>query len=645
MISADTIERIYATARIDEVVGNYVTLRRRGANLVGLCPFHDEKTGSFTVSPAKGLYKCFGCGKAGHVVGFIMEIEQCSYADALRLLAKKYNIPIVETERTPEEIQKNDDKESMLVLNEFATEWFEKQLWETEEGTTIGLSYFRERGLLDTTIKKFHLGYSPDKSNAFYQTAHEKGYDDKFLLNDPETEIGTGLCGKSESGTIYDRFRGRVMFPIRNRSGRTVAFAGRILKNKENVGKYVNSPSSLVYSKTNQLYGFYQARQAISKLDLCYLVEGQMDVLSMYQAGIENVVCSGGTALTQPQIRLIQPLTQKITIIYDGDKAGIHAALRGIDMFLEEGFAVKVVLLPEGEDPDSFARTHNASDFMAYIAENQTDFIRFKAKVLSEHIANDPSQKSAIIRDVMTSVAIIPDVITRQVYIRECSNLFNMQEQLLSLEVEHIRVEKRAEAQKTLQRAQTTLSSVKMEPIPKFSTPIDTKIYQQEKKLEKNYRNIVQIMVNYGGCVLQRDEQNTVRVADFILNTLQEDNLQPKNDTHNKILQLCYEHQNDPDFSWNTFFVRHPDIQISQLGVELLEDEPKTFADCDTKLYEWVYRLLCELKLTFVDLQILYVTKKISENKDNEGDLKQLMNQHMQLLNIRKVLQEILGLI
>ena len=475
MIPRETIDRINSTAKIEEVVADYVTLRKRGANLIGLCPFHNEKTGSFTVSPSKGIYKCFGCGASGHAVKFIMEIEQCSYVEALKQLGKKYHIEIEEREMTQEEQQRQDNRESMFVVNEFANQWFQQQLWETQEGQAIGLSYFRERGLRDDIIRKYQLGYSPEKGSPLAAALKAKGFKEEFITNDVDTKIGVGVVGKSEDGRLYDRFRDRVMFPIFTVSGKPVAFAGRILKKKDNVGKYVNSPDSLIYSKTNELYGLFQAKQAISRADMCYLVEGQMDVISMHQSGIENVVASGGTALTKPQIRLIQRFTSNITVLYDGDAAGIHAALRGIDMFLEEGFNVKVVLLPEGEDPDSYAQSHDSTEFINYIETHKTDFIRFKSTLLSKEAGEDPYKRATLIKDITSSIAFIPDMITRQVYIKDCAERLHMSEKVLTNEVVNIR-RKRAE-----EREKSKLEGVQ-----------NTEYRTQTKMVTKNF-----LIINY----------------------------------------------------------------------------------------------------------------------------------------------------
>ena len=395
MIPKETINRIYEAAKIEEVVGRYVNLKKKGANLTGLCPFHNEKTGSFTVSPSKGIYKCFGCSKAGGPVQFLMEIEQCSYVEAIKTLAQMYHITIEERELTPEEQQKQDDRESMFVVNDFANKWFQEQLTQTPEGTSIALSYLRQRGLRDDIIKHFQIGYSPEKVK-LYEVAKKTGYAEKYLINDSVNPpyVGTGVCSKSQDGRLYDRFHGRVIFPFISVSGKIVGFAGRLLVQNDKAGKYVNSPTSLIYEKHNELFGLYQAKQEISRKDACYLVEGQMDVIQLVQSGIKNVVASGGTALTYPQIRLIHRFTENITLLYDGDKAGIKAALRGIDMMLEEGLNVRIILLPEGEDPDSFARKHNAADLQTFLEKNQQDFIRFKTKLLSEEAENDPTKRS-----------------------------------------------------------------------------------------------------------------------------------------------------------------------------------------------------------------------------------------------------------
>lgn len=426
-IDRETVDRILSAADIVEVVSDFVTLRRSGANYMGLCPFHSERTPSFSVSKAKGICKCFSCGKGGSPVNFLMELEQMSYQEALRWLARKYNITIVEQEETPEERRQAGEREALFAVNDFALTHFEHNLHETNDGIDIGLAYFKERGLSTETIKKFRLGYALERSDSLYNDAVKNGFTEDYLLK-------TGLCARSERGP-YDRFRGRVIYPVHSISGKIVAFGGRTLKSDKNVAKYVNSPESIIYSKSRELYGLFQARRAIVKEDKCYLVEGYMDVISMSQSGVENVVASSGTSLTEQQVNLIHRFTNKVTVIYDADAAGIKASLRGVDMLLKEGIDVKVVLFPEGEDPDSYARSHTRDELSQYLNSNETDFIRFKTKVLLGDTADDPRQRSSAIADILRSIAVIPDPITRQAYIDETARAFDMEARMLALEV------------------------------------------------------------------------------------------------------------------------------------------------------------------------------------------------------------------
>lgn len=426
MIDQATIDRILDAAQIVDVVSEFVTLRKRGVNYIGLCPFHNEKTPSFSVSPSKGLCKCFSCGKGGNVVHFIMEHEQLSYYEALKWLARKYNIEIKERELSDEEKQAHNLRESLFVVNQFASEYFQDILYNDLEGQRIGMTYFRSRGFRDDIIKKFQLGYCPDKNNALAKAALQKGFKEDFLLK-------TGLCYKKDDGSLRDRFWGRVIFPVHTLSGKVVAFGGRVLSSQtKNVQmKYVNSPESDIYHKSKELYGIYFAKQAIVRQDRCFLVEGYTDVISMHQSGIENVVASSGTALTSDQIRLIHRFTNNITVLYDGDGAGIKASIRGIDMLLEEGMNIKVCLLPDGDDPDSFARKHNATDYQAYINDHEVDFIRFKTNLLMEEAGKDPIKRASLISSIVKSISVIPDPIVRSVYIRECSQLLQMEEKIL----------------------------------------------------------------------------------------------------------------------------------------------------------------------------------------------------------------------
>src|ERR1035437_2106664 len=428
MIDQATIDRITEAAQIQDVVGDFVTLKKRGANLLGRCPFHNEKMPSFTVSPAKGIYKCFGCGKAGNAVNFIMEHEHYTYPEALKYLAKKYNIEIEEDERTPESVETENEKESLYIISSFAQKYFSDLLLKNEEGKAVGLSYFRERGFSDEVINKFQLGYCLSDWSGFTDEALKNGYKIEFLEK-------TGLTIVNDSGKQYDRFRGRVMFPIHNLSGRVIGFGGRILKADPKSPKYVNSPESDIYHKSNILYGAYQAKKTIINLDNCYLVEGYTDVISMHQSGIENVVASSGTSLTIEQIRLIGRYSKNVTVLYDSDPAGIKASLRGIDLILEEGLNVKVVLFPEGDDPDSYSKKVSATELKEYIEKKAVDFILFKTNLLLAETQGDPVKKANLIKDIIGTIAKIPDPIIRTTYLKECANLLDTDEKVLITEL------------------------------------------------------------------------------------------------------------------------------------------------------------------------------------------------------------------
>lgn len=655
MIPRDVIEHIFSAAKIEEVVSDYVTLRKRGANLIGLCPFHNEKTGSFTVSPSKGIYKCFGCGVSGNAVGFVMAMEQCSFADAIKQLGKKYHIEVPERQMTAEEQQRQDDRESMFVVNDFANKWFQEQLWETKEGQAIGLSYFRERGLRDDIIRKYQLGYSPEKGSPLAAALKKKGFSERFILNDVVTKIGVGVVGKSEDGRIYDRFRDRVMFPIFTVSGKPVAFAGRILKKKDNVGKYVNSPDSLIYSKTNELYGLFQAKQAISRADRCYLVEGQMDVISMFQSGIENVVASGGTALTKPQIRLIQRFTSNITVLYDGDAAGIHAALRGIDMFLEEGFNVKVVLLPDGEDPDSFAQSHDSTEFIQYIEEHQTDFIRFKMALLSKEAGDDPYKRAALIKDITSSIAIIPDIITRQVYIKDCSDRLHMSEKVLTTEVVNLRRKKIEEHNKAKEReaeqAATTVEPT-AESTETTATPVNptspvnpTPIKAPKSALDQNFYNLMQLVVRYGERPIQVGD-TIYSIGEIIIYTLEEDEIKAPEPVYQAIIDEFKRHCKDEGFKAEDFFKFHPDQAISALAIDMIAEKYQYASfNHEGRLGELVTQFLYEIKLTVINQQIEELEQNLKEAQasGNWDRQMQLLAYQPQLLQARNDLCKLLG--
>ncbi len=641
MIPREVIERIHAAAKIEEVVGDYVTLRKRGANLIGLCPFHNEKTGSFTVSPSKGIYKCFGCGVSGNAVGFVMEIEQCSYVEALKQLGRKYHIEVPEREMTAEEQQRQDDRESMFVVNDFANKWFQSQLWDTPDGQAIGLSYFRERGLRDDIIRKYQLGYSPERGNPLAQALKAKGFQEQFITNNVDTKIGVGVVGKSEDGRLYDRFRDRVIFPIFTVSGKPVAFAGRILKKKDNVGKYVNSPDSIIYSKTNELYGLFQAKQAIARADMCYLVEGQMDVISMHQSGIENVVASGGTALTKPQIWLIKRFTSNITVLYDGDAAGIHAALRGIDMFLEAGFNVKVVLLPDGEDPDSYAQSHDSTEFIRYIEEHQTDFIRFKSALLSKDAGDDPHKRASLIKDITSTIAVIPDLITRQVYIKDSAERLHISEKVLTTEVINLRKKKIEEETKNREHAEARTEQNEQ-------ADESTLVSQETDRspLASNYYNLIQLIVRHGEQQVELGDGEIYSIGDVIIGTLENDEIQPPLPVYQTIIDEFKRHSKEEGFKAEQFYKFHPDPQVSAMAVEMIAEKYR-FAkpDKDERIGDLVARLLYEIKLTVINMQIDQLEQALKEAQE-KGDIDTqmvLLQHHPKLLEQRNEICKLLG--
>jgi len=646
MIPRDTVDRIFSSTHIEEVVADYVSLKKRGANLIGLCPFHDEKTGSFTVSPSKQIYKCFGCGKSGHAANFVMDIEQCSYVEALKMLAKRYGIQIEERELTPEEQQSHDDRESMFVVNEWASKWFEQQLWESSEGKAVGLSYLRERGLRDDIIHKFQIGYSPDRSLLSVE-AKKQGFLEKYLVNDSKNApyIGTGVCLKSDDGRLYDRFHSRVIFPFFSNSGKVIGFAGRLLKLNDKVGKYVNSPTSPLFEKHDCLYGLHQAKQAIVRLNRCYLVEGQMDVISMFQSGIENVVASGGTSLTKPQIKLIHRFTENITVLYDGDKAGIKAALRGIDMILEEGISVKVLLLPDGEDPDSFAKSHAAEEFINYINTHQTDFIRFKIQLLSEDVGQDPIARRELIKSVVQSITVIPDQITRSVYLKDSASLLDMQEEILTREVAKLRKERFHKESNKQQEQPKEEPQEEEQPLPQ-QAPITV----INDRFDTNVLNLLQLIIRYGEQTLYQDENQTICVGEYIIGEMDNDGILPRQQVHQRIITDFMTHYREQGFSAESYFLHHEDSQVSHLAVDLVADRyslSKMYAKQanQEKLPELVNRLLLELKYTVVNERINALQQNL-ERAQQRGDweaIRTLLAEQPLLLNIRAQICQVLG--
>ncbi|MGE0020951.1 MAG: DNA primase [Draconibacterium sp.] len=561
MIDHATIERIIDAAEITEVVSDFVTLRRRGVNLLGLCPFHNEKTPSFTVSPAKGIFKCFGCGKGGNSVNFIMEHENLTYPEALKWLAKKYHIEVVEHEDSEEEKQLNDERESLMIVSGFAQKYFTRYLWEENEGRTIGLSYFRERSFRDDTLKKFEVGYAPDGKTPFTDAAQKEGYKMDYLEK-------TGLSIKRDEW-IRDRFAGRVMFPIHNLAGRVIAFGGRILKESKETAKYLNSPESEIYHKSKIVYGIFQAKREISKTDKCYLVEGYTDVLSMHQAGIENVVASSGTALTADQIRMIKRFTPNITIIYDGDAAGIKASLRGIDLVLEEGMNVKVLLLPDGDDPDSFAKKMGASGFAGYIRENETDFIQFKTRLLLKDAENDPVSKAKLITDVIRSVAVIPDPITRSVYIKACSKLLDVNEELLYSEVQK---------QKRKQNDELVKNEIRIETRKAAPQTLIPHVINPAELIEEELV-FLRFLLKFGKTPLfeieseNPNETALISAGEFMIGEIEKDDLISQNELFRIIFTDVQQNLGTPGFDPWKHFVNHPNSKISSLAIDLLSDK------------------------------------------------------------------------
>ena len=643
MIDQPTIDRITEAAQIQDVVGDFVTLRKRGVNLLGLCPFHGEKTPSFTVSPAKGIFKCFGCGKGGNSVHFIMEHEQLNYTDALKYLARKYHIEVQERELSPEEMAVRNDRESMFLVNEFAQKHFTSTLHNHIDGKSIGLGYFRERGFRDDIIQKFQLGYSLDQRDSFTQAALKAGYNKEYLVK-------TGLTLENESGQTTDRFRGRVMFPVHSLSGKVVAFGGRILKKDDKMAKYVNSPESEIYHKSNELYGIFFAKQAIVKQDRCFLVEGYTDVISMHQSGIENVVASSGTSLTPGQIRLIHRFTENVTVIYDGDAAGIKASIRGIDLLLEEGLNIKVLLLPDGDDPDSFARKTNASDFIDYVERNASDFIRFKTNLLLADAGNDPVKRAGLVLDIVRSISIIPNSAIRSEYVKDCSSLLNVDEQMLYYEINKL---KNSEQEKNAIRRQNETADA-----PQFdeSDNLVTRI-TSSSKFEDQERNILQILVKYGEvvfCFADQEEKIPLTVGDFILEELERDNLLFYNEVHTLILEeYKLQHQLD-GFVAERFFLYHPDSRISILTADLVTEKytlskvhsklKKVETDAE-RLIDLVPRVVFEFKNTLIlDMikQKLLALKAANDSKNN-ALMDQIMQEMKQLDDVKKQLSKTLG--
>ncbi len=567
MISRATIDKIYQAAIIEEVIGDFVNLKKSGSAWKGLSPFANEKTPSFFVVPAKGIYKDFSSGKGGNVIDFLMEHEKLSYPEALRWLAAKYNIEIEEEQQTEEQQQEKSERENLSIVTEFAAKWFQEQLFESEEGQAIGLSYFQERGFRNDIIRKFQLGYSPDKWDALAKAATEAGYNLQYLVK-------TGLLRERESGGMFDFFKGRVMFPIHNISGKVIAFGGRTLKSDKTVAKYFNSPESELYIKSNVLFGLHLAKNSIVKNDVCYLVEGYTDVISMHQAGIENVVASSGTSLTEGQIRLVKRYTPNITILYDGDSAGIKASFRGIDMILKEGMNVKVVLFPDGDDPDSFARKNSSEDIQAFIQSNAKDFITFKTQLLLEDAGSDPVKRAGLIRSIVESVALIPDAITRSVYIQECSRILNIQEQVLLSELNKAII-KSAKKDKDEGLPLPILDEAPHTGIPDAEQTIEefTLIHQE--------RDFIRLLLSYGERPIEvvimnelnEPERIPISLAEYLIGSLQQDEMTLDSEVYRKILLEYIEFIGRDEFPEVKNFALHQDQAISSETSQVLTSQ------------------------------------------------------------------------
>ena len=664
MIDRATVDRILEAAQIVDVVSDFVTLRKAGVNYKGLCPFHDDRTPSFVVSPSKGLCKCFACGKGGNAVHFIMEHEQLSYPDALRYLARKYNIEIKERELSDEEKQAQNERESMFVVNEWANHFFQEQLSNTVDGRAIGMAYFRSRGFRDDIIKKFQLGYSPSQKDALAREAKARGYKPEFLLS-------TGLCLQRDNGQLVDRFHGRVIFPVHTLSGKVVAFGGRVLDaaTKGVSVKYQNSPESAIYSKKKELYGLYLGKQAIVRQDLCFLVEGYTDVISMHQMGVENVVSSSGTALTTEQIRMIHRFTENITVLYDGDAAGIKASERGIDMLLAEGMNVKLLLLPDGDDPDSFARKHNATEYQAYLNGHQVDFIKYKTDLLLQEAQGDPIKLSRLISSIVHTISVIPDDITRSVYIRETAGMMQMEERLLvsavAQEIAKAKEEKRKQRENERNRnaaatenrtdgivaATPGTDSSPEAPDPEtppapFPSGKDAPAEDRPDGTESPsaltfipgkgaeemlfYRKellLVQVIIRYGEkivCYAEDEEGKEVPIstAEFIHYALQEDGLLFHNPLHKRVLQEAIDHIREEGFRAETYFLNHPDNAVSSLAFELCDDKyqlskyhskHQKIASDEERLDELVPHLISDFKLAIVDEELRQILLKLRQ--------------------------------
>lgn len=659
MIDKDTVDRILDAARIEEVIGDFVALKRRGANYIACCPFHNEKTPSFSVSPVKGIYKCFGCGKAGNAVSFVMEHEHLSYVEALRYLAHKYNIDIVEREESAEDAQKRLYNESLLIVNDFAQKFFTKQLWETDEGKAVGLSYFKERGFTDDTIKKFGLGYAPNEKRALTHVAQRAGYKTEHL-------VGVGLTIERDNGELLDRYYERVIFPIKGLSGKVIAFGGRKLRSDKNIAKYINSPESPIYVKNRVLYGIYEAKNAIAKEQKCYLVEGYTDVISFSQAGIENVVASSGTSLTTGQIQLIKRFTNNVTVLYDGDFAGIKASLRGIDMLLNEGLQIKVALFPDNEDPDSYARSHTPAEVREFLETAEEDFINFKYRVLHSDAGDDPIKRAQIINDIINSIACIPDPVTRNVYAEQTAQRMNIKEEVLQQQIAKIRKKKmenaymlRKQQERNIEAGTPNTGNYSYdgndgsngsngsydgygESGEYSNATAQNEIYREEKdeteaSVENSENELVYYLLNFGRCRLyinsnglsQEEIEGAPTVAQYIKDELTADELEMRNRLYKQIFDEYFAldaTEYDTDEKVQRFFTTHSNPAICSAVIDIITQPyaitikqfTKTMVPEKNVLGKVVPKAMLIYKAKVINQMVTILSDELKDCKDNE---------------------------
>lgn len=680
MIDQPTIDRILDAAQIVDVVSEFVTLRKRGVNFVGLCPFHDDKTPSFYVSAAKGLCKCFSCGKGGNVVHFVMEHEQMTYPEALRWLAKKYNIEIKERELTDEEKQVQNVRESLFVVNEFARDYFQNTLYNHADGKAIGMSYFRQRGIRDDIVKKFQLGYSTTANNALAQEAMRKGYKKEFLIK-------TGLCYEKEDGSLRDRFWGRVIFPWFNISGKVLGFGGRVLdsRTKGVNQKYVNSPESEIFSKRKELYGIFQAKAAIVKADCVYMVEGYTDVIAMHQCGLENVVANSGTALSEQQIRLLHRFTSNITLLYDGDEAGIKASIRGIDMLLAEGMNIKVLLLPDGDDPDSFSRKHNATEFRKYIDDHEENFIRFKTNLLLKDAQRDPIKRAGLISDMARSIGLIPDKVIRYTCLTECATLLNVNEQIILNEIKKYLLQRDDNYLEQIKKDKDAATAIETASAPEMIPPADMPPMGVDndvppppfppKTMEAQYQSyipeegrerlifyekeqlLIKTLIRYGErvmCYVETEEstETPLTVIEYISMDLKQDELEFHNPLHRRILAEAEAHLHDANFIAERYFMAHPDPTISRLAAEMINDRYQlsksnfqAITKDEERLHELVPHQLLDFKFAILDEDMKYTLQALSkpEITSNPEKCMEVMAHYKELSELQKAMAKHAG--